>query len=445
MKRELPAALLAALLALALAGCGREGTKLPTGPAGGEDLRDPSLASRGGETPPWEDVDTSAFQKNMHQSRNGDLRDICETREGYYLNCDLGPGLKFRLYYLDKATQRVAVLCGKPDCGHSDPDACDALVDALGLWTDGERLYYTRSERGGGKRVFSEALNGTGRREVMDLGAAAYDRPIFHRGEVYFVSGGVLYAVKPGGDLTDARRIWGRDYTSDGPTGGYGAYDPSEPHYTLWADGDALYFMVNVPQEDGTQRDTLFSCPLEGGEAERVWATPDREDVGEWETTGVSVSQWYVANGSIYFYLSGGDFWKTDLTTGETVKLADTHEKTQYGSAVFSDDYLCLLNDRPMANPFDGTLLVGVPLHEGGDTVFVYDLEGTLLRELSLEKLGPVNGFTLLLCDGENLYFNVDAGHMSDPVNGVSQKVQNNILCCVNIDTGEITEIYNWQ
>ncbi len=416
MTKKLLAALLAALMALSLAACEEE--------VGRDD----------GETPLLEDVDTSVFQKNLHQSGTGDLDGICETKEGFYLNCDLGPGLKFRLYYLDKTTQRVTVLCGKPDCGHTDPDACNALVDAMGLWTDGARLFYAKAGTGG-KRVYSEALNGTERREVMDLGAAAYDRPIYHRGEVYFVSGGVIYAVELGGDLKDARRIWGRDYNAEAPTGGYGAYDPAMPHYTLWADGDLLYFMVNVTQEDGTQKDTLFSCPLEVGEAKKVWETPDKETVGEWETTGVSVSQWYVANESIYFYLSGGDFWRSDLSTGETVKLADTSEKTLYGSAVFSDSCLCLLNDRPMANPFDGTLMVGVPLHEGGDTVLVYDLEGTLLKELSLESLGPVNGFSLLWCDDETLYFNANAGR--DP--------STSTLCSLDLATGEIQQIYNWQ
>lgn len=426
MKKRLFNALLASLLLLSLTSCDRGG----------------------GETLPLEDVDTSVFQKNMHQSQSGDLDGICETREGFYFNCDLGPGLKFRLYYMDKTTQKVTVLCGKPDCGHLE-DTCDALVDALCLWTDGARLYYAQTVKGAGKRVYAEALNGTGRREVMSLGEAAYDRPIYHRGEVYFVSNGIIYAVRLGGDLKDARRIWGSETTSEDAGGGYAAYDPTEPHYTLWADGDTLYFMVNVTRENGAQKDTLFSCPLDGGEAEQVWETPDKETVGEWETTGVRVSQWYVTNGTIYFYLSGGDFWKTDLATGETVKLADTHEKALYGSAVFSDNFMCLLNDTPMTNPFDGTLMVGVPLHEGGDTVFVYDLEGALLKELSLKplmkKLGNVNGFTLLFCDRGNLYFNVDAGHMSEEINGVSQKVQNNILCCVNIDTGRITEIYNWQ
>ncbi len=413
MKKRLFNALLASLLLLSLVSCDKGG----------------------GETLPLEDVDTSVFQKNLHQSQCGDLDGICETKEGYYFNCDLGPGLKFRLYYLDKAAQKVTVLCAKPDCDHQDPDTCNALVDALCLWTDGARLYYAQTVKGAGKRVYAEALNGTERREVMSLGEAAYDRPIYHRGEVFFVFGGVIYAVKPGGNLKDARRIWGRDSASEATGGGYAAYDPTTPHYTLWADGDTLYFMVNVPQKDGAQKDTLFSCPLEVGEAKKVWETPDKEDVGAWETTGVSVSQWYVTDGAIYFYLSGGDFWRSDLTTGETVKLADTSDKTLYGSAVFSDDFLCLLNDRPLTDPFDGTLMVGVPLHEGGDTVFVYDLEGALLRELSLkplmEKLGPVNAFTLLFCDGDTLYFNATAGHK--------------VLCSVNIATGEITEIYNWQ
>ncbi len=445
--RRFPAALLAAVLALLLSACYEK--------AG---------VSAGGEGAGFRQVDESLFQKHLRQSGSADIDDICETDAGFYFISDLGPGLKFRLYYMDRASKRVTVLCAKPDCDHTD-GTCNAMIDGFCLWTDGEKLYFARSEHAGegsewrdlGKRVYSEELDGTGRREVMSLELApvngralsSFDRPAYHKGTLYFVYNGAVYAVPLDGDIEDARRIWGEDYSDGASSGGYSAVDPEEPHYELWADGDFIYFMVNVTQPDGTQKDTLFAYNTADKRAYQVWQTPDAEEVGTWETTGVSVSRWYVLDGTIYFYLSGGDFWRSDLETGETVRLADTHEKTLYGTAVFSDDYMCLLNDHPIINLATGEYWLGVGLHEGGDTVFVYTLDGELTGELPLDslsaRLGKINGYSLLFCDGENVYFNADAGYMSEPVNGASHKLQNNLLCCVNIKSGEITEIYNWQ
>ena len=182
--------------------------------------------------------------------------------------------------------------------------------------------------------------------------------------------------------MKNARKIWGEEVQSDGSM----YYDPNALHYTLWADADTVYFMVNLEQPDGTYKDTLFAYDTAGQAVQQVWETPDAADVGNWETAGVSVSQWYVLDGFIYFYLSGGDFWRTDLETGETEKLAAVSAKTLSGSAVFSDDYLCVLNDAPhtdvgLTDPSDGTGGIG------GDTFFIYDLEGNLVRKLSVSHL----------------------------------------------------------
>ena len=36
-------------------------------------------------------------------------------------------------------------------------------------------------------------------------------------------------------------------------------FDPNAIRYTLWAEGEDVYFMANIKQPDGTMKDTLFS------------------------------------------------------------------------------------------------------------------------------------------------------------------------------------------
>ena len=389
--KRLISALLAVLLTLSLAACdkdsGNDGGKadIPatqTGTDGGK-VDNPTQTGDGGGKG---DIQTSQnvsndFQKKMHQSRAGDISIICETETGYYFQYHgvIYPGA---LFYIDKGTNKATILCGKPDCDHMGDD-CNARAGAYSLWYNGERLYYAysdgKTENGKfvyhGKRVRSLEPDGTGRREVQDLeltevnniALSSSDRPIYHRGNIYFTFNCVLYSMPLEGDIRDAKRIWGEDYSAGTSSGGMTMYDPDKPRFHLWADGETVYFMVNQKQSNGTSKDTLFSYALETGEVKKVWETPEAAEVGKWETTGVSVSSWYVVNGYIYFYLSGGDFWRSDLESGETVKLANTHDKTLYGSATFSDKYMCLMNNSPLPNPANGEFFWGSPLRTGGE------------------------------------------------------------------------------
>lgn len=244
------------------------------------------------------------------------------------------------------------------------------------------------------------------------------------------------------GDIEkDAEAIWGEKAED---TGMY--INTSAPAYSLWADGDTVYFMVGLETKDGTRKDVLFAYDPEARKVEQVWETPDKEEVGEWITTGVEVSQWYILNGSIYFYLSGGDFWKTDLSTGNTEKLADTHEKTKYGSAVFSDDYLCLMNDTP--EDVDGMQysIVGGMDYIGGDTLYIYKLDGSFVKEISLQSLyDSIDGLEhcmLVMCDGNEVYFVADASQWGQRVDGVAGKIWDQTLWCANIETGEVSQIF---
>ena len=431
--KRLLSALLAALLTFSLAACNKDGDgklNIPVNQNGSKD-----------------------FQKNMHQSDSLEFGRVSETEDGIYIQLDWD-----YMYYIDKATKGITILCGKPECEHND-NTCNAYTYSNSIWFAGDKLYFINSdsimENGSyvdyGLRLYCVDPNGENRRVVQKLQFEVGGEtsswapfPIQHRGIVYFPYCGVLYAMPMGGDIEkDAMAIWGEKSADAGQS-----FNLSAPRYTLWADGDFMYFMVNIQQADKTYKDTLFQYDPSSRAVEQVWQVPGKDKVGEWTSTGVSVSQRYVKDGTIYFYLSGGDFWKTDLDTGETVKLADSHEKTKYGKAVFSDDYLCLINSTPEDEDGGQQYGIGGDDYLGGDTIYVYGLDGTFVKELSLkslyDKFDTLESCELVFCSGSDIYFVADASTKVWSGN-VGKKEGNFILCCINIETGEITQIYNFD
>lgn len=424
--KRLLAAILAALLTLSLAACDKDGggkVDIPTNQTGSED-----------------------FQKNLHQAINktSGLPTFIETDTGYYM----GYG---SLYYIEKGTMKATILCAKPDCDHTDPNICNALIDARYLLAGGKKIYYVGNVDEP-KEVRSVNFDGTQREILQELkynetssSQSSDDWGIYHRGYVYYVSDDILYRVKLGGEKDSAEKIWSPE--NAGVTQSHGGqvdFNPNSIHYTLWADGDMLYFMANVQTTDGTYKDVLFQCDLTDMSVKQVWVTPSKDEVGEWEKTGVSVSQWYITNGYIYFYLSGGDMWRTELATGKLEKLADTHEKTQYGSAVFSDDYMCLLNDAPVN--YNGDITPGGLFRSAGDTIFLYGLDGTFIKEISLKPLyDGMDGLPtidMLFCDNADVYFLATTTTHSTQNGASVGNIGALTLCCANIETGEVSQVY---
>ena len=204
--------------------------------------------------------------------------------------------------------------------------------------------------------------------------------------------------------------------------------------------------MANVQTTDGKYKDVLFQCDLTNMSVKQVWATPGKDEVGDWERTGVKVSQWYVTNGYIYFYLSGGDMWRTELATGKLEKLADTHEQTQYGSAVFSDDHMCLLNDMPVNDYANREFELGSYRRSNGDTIFVYDIDGTFLKAISLkpifDELGDVAIINMLMCDATDVYFLATTMVYSTQYGWSVGDTDTITLCRANFETGEVSQVY---
>ncbi len=418
VKRSLTA-LLAVLLTLSLAACNKDGDL---------DISDNQVGAKD-------------FQQNLHQSAMTGVPTFVETDTGYYV----GYG---RLYYIEKETMKMTILCGKPDCDHTDPDTCNAMIDARYLLAGGERIYYV-SNSNDPKTVGAVKTDATDRRVVQELkfqetsaSQSSYDSAIYHRGYIYYISDDVLYRVKLGGEKDTAEEIWKPEGAGSAQSYGDGRVDfnPNAIRYTLWAEGDILYFMANVQTTDGTYKDVLFQCGLDGSDVQQVWVTPGADQVGEWDRAGVSVSQWYVMGGYIYFYLSGGDFWRTELATGKTEKLADTHEQTQYGSAVFSDDHMALLSELPA--DFYGEVTEGGRYRALGDSIFLYGIDGTLQKDISIEPLrealdGKID-VELLMCDSTDVYFLATTTIYSGSVGNTGSIT----LWRANYGTGEVTQVY---
>ncbi len=423
--KRLFSALLAVLITLSLAACNKE--------VGGEvDI-------------PADQTGSDDFQKNLHQT---DEVSFLETDAGYYFSWG-------SLFYIEKETMKTTRVCAKPDCDHTDDAVCNSRIHADYLLTGGERIYYVGYDNDP-KTVSSVKYDATERQTIQELkfretsaAQSCYDQAIYHRGYIYYVSDDILYRVKLGGEKDSAEEIWKPENAGSAQShGGQIDFDPNGIHYSLWADGDMLYFMANVQTTGGTFKDVLFQCDLNDMSVKQAWVTPDKEDVGEWEETGASVSQWYVIDGYIYFYLAGNGLWRTELASGKNEKLAETSEKAQYGSAIFSDDYLCLLNDIPIYFYGDPTPAPGGMFRSYGDAIFIYTLDGTFVKEISLKNLyddpNAMAEMHLLCCAGNDIFF-LTTGRTpavgSGMVSATTKQGDTN-LCHANIETGEVEVIY---
>ena len=428
MKKRLQTVALAVIFSLSLSACGgNNNAKLPSSGTG-----DVSVLG-------------TDFQKNMNQSTDESIYSMCESEDGYYFEWS------GTAYYLDKETGESTVLCGKPDCDHefTEEKTCNANVNTYFLTYYNGKIYYNNGdcilENGSfvdkGERLYSMNLDGTEHNAVQNLDFAIsgdtnmyVNAPMIHRGNVYFCYSGVLYTVPLGDKIENAVEIYGDEIISDGSM----IVDTNATYYELWADGDMVYFMAkNVRQANGTYKDTLFSYNPQENKTEKVWQVPEKSEVGSWDTTGVSVSQWYVSDGYIYFYLFGNDIWYTELSTGKTNKLVDL--KLDAGIAAFSDEYIAVINKE-----YNGFMSFdGIPSVTGGDTLYVYSYDGKMIGEISLEQIykdcDTVSDCEILWVDEGKVYIHADAtiaGIWSESY--TSNTVQEHYLYTVDIESGTL-------
>lgn len=409
--------LLAGTMVFSLVGCGDNGTGgvLPSAQSSGEGA-----------------ALTTDFQKDM-RSQSFRCNAACETETGFYFQ------YAALLYYMDKESRQITPVCAKPDCQHTD-GKCNAWLNTRSLNYCDSKIYFDCADKdivsSGILTLFSMGLDGTGRKEVQALAQSvvggAVTPSIIHRGTLYYVYDGAIFGAGLGGDIKNAVKLYGDIQNSDSQT----VHSPSDTRWSLWADGDKVYFMGNLTQKDQTQKDTLFCYDTVKQETKQVWQTPDAETVGKWETTGVHVSAWYIKNGALYYYLSGNGFWRCNLETGENEQLADVAQKAKTGTGYFSDKYLFVLNTNP-----DGGLngITGMPSHTGGDTLYVYSLDGSFVKEISLKDdvkgLTNTAAFEFVGCSGKELFLLADQDQLYGVVNQ---------LLIVDAESGNISTVSNW-
>ena len=372
MKKRLLTAVLAVILTLSLAAC-RNGD--------GESANLPTPGNNN------ESSLSTDFQKNMSQTDAFEIPYLCETEDGYYFQHDAF------VYFIDKQTKAATILCAKPDCVHND-NSCNAFINSLSLSYANSKLYFMNGDRvlengkynDYGWRLYSIDVDGTNRTNSQSLeftpggDTSPYKTtPIIHRGNVFFTYKGVVYSVPLGEEIDNATAIWGEE--SGGGNSAVMVVDPNALQYTLWADGDYMYFMANIKQSNGTYKDTLYSYDPQNGEVKKVWQVPEKSEVGTWSTTGVSVSSWYISGGYLYYYLMGNDLWYADLSTGKNIKLADVNLSA--GEAIFSSEYIVVMNKEIWGQD----LISGSAAVKGGDTLYVYNYSGELVKEISLKQI----------------------------------------------------------
>lgn len=436
MKKLLSILLVGAML-LGLAACGDSGTgggKLPLPNTTGDDS---ALAND--------------FQKHSDGGFYEDFNRVCETESGYYFTQS-----QF-LQYMDKETKAITPLCTKPNCKHNYDDAkiCTAYVGSTNLLTyyDG-KLYFCNSwseaenlKSDRVTRLFSINLDGTGLTEVQDLEHKPVENSdqdrlrayIIHRGIVYFSLSGEVYAVKLGNKIDDAVKIVGTHV--EGQTGAIQTFSPYQSSWSLWADGDDIYMMQNnAVKEDKTYTQILYRYNAVSQKTEQVWQTPDKAEVGAWETTGVSVTDWYITGGYIYFYLSGNDVWRTDLASGKAERVAKVSEKAEMGEAFFTDQFIYILKQH---SPNRTNVVGGAPEHLGGEALLVYGLDGSFIKEISfqkfIEKFDSFNKSEFAWAAPDGVFLTSQIYHRNA---GADESYGwTNVLSFVNADDGSVTEI----
>lgn len=428
--KKLLSILLAAAMAFSLAACGDSGTgggKLPSAQSGGNG----SALS-------------TDFQQHMKTADWFQLGPMCETETGWYFQYN------YLLYYIDKKSVKTTVLCGKPDCKHADP-TCNAWVNTSSLnYSDG-KVFFDNSDNDNGASglmtLFSMNTDGTSRRDVQALQQQKQHEwkpceTIIHRGVVYFNYAGTVYMAPLGSDMSKATKLFGEvKNTEDGVANtGDGIY------WKFSAEDNKIYFMGNITQSDRTQKDTLFCYDTNTKEVKQVWQIPDAAEVGKWETTGVSLIRtgtnprgWYIKDGSLYFYLSGNDLWRNDLNGGKNECVAAVSKKIpESGFAIFNDDNIFIINDYPdhLESLFDRD-------KTKADTIFMYDYDGNLLKELSLKDLGKhlksVSNIQMLWAsDGKLFLFVYGNTKVSDVEANAQEATNKERLAYIDLETGEL-------
>lgn len=146
-------------------------------------------------------------------------------------------------------------------------------------------------------------------------------------------------------------------------------------------------------------------------------------------------AKWYINNGILYYYTSGGQVWKVELNgsenddSGEAAKILQCTtpllKDTDVGSGgigLFTKDFIFILNEQKDSN-----------------TVSVYNYSGKFQQKLDLSEIFKLHSNTycieLVFADNGKLYLLGSRGQ--------EMSVQNN-LYQLDLQNGSLKEIMDW-
>ena len=299
---------------VALSGCGQSGAQMAASQAVSE--KESALET------PGEDSDTVSLR--MLTPPDGVyVTTGMGTQEGYYLleaQASGGQNMK----YIDFATAKLIYLSNDPSALHSrEADTSWMEQSASFLFVLNEKLYCTATDFSGATVVFEMSPTGSDRRQVLKLpGNLSMKRGLATDGVNLYTT---LDAVNEQMQLTSAL------YCLSPQTGEVTLLqDLGEADLLYGADGDCLYFKCTdvLDGQDGLKAEsTLKAYSLQKKSLETIFSWPEGSNCGA------------IRNGCFYYFTyEDGTLYALDLTTKETVTLAQNLPNTGSMVGIYFDD-----------------------------------------------------------------------------------------------------------
>lgn len=245
------------------------------------------------------------------------------TQEGYYLlEAQQGGGQNMK--YIDFATAKLIYLSNDPSALHTnEADTSWMEQSAAFLFVLNEKLYCTATDFSGATVIFEMSPTGSDRRQVLKLpGNLSMKKGLATDGVNLYTT---LDAVNEQMQLTSAL------YCLSLETGEVTLMQElGEADLLYGADGNCLYFKCTdvLDGQDGLKAEsTLKAYSLENKSLETIFSWPEGSNCGA------------IRNGCFYYFTyEDGTLYALNLTTKETVTLAQDLPNTGSMDGIYFDD-----------------------------------------------------------------------------------------------------------
>ena len=245
------------------------------------------------------------------------------TQEGYYLlEAQQGGGQNMK--YIDFATAKLIYLSNDPSALHTnEADTSWMEQSASFLFVLNGKLYCTATDFSGATVIFEMSPTGNDRRQVLKLpGNLSMKRGLATDGVNLYTT---LDAVNEQMQLTSAL------YCLSLETGEVTLMQElGEADLLYGADGNCLYFKCTevLDEQDGLKAEsTLKAYSLENKSLETIFSWPEGSNCGA------------IRNGCFYYFTyEDGTLYALNLTTKETVTLAQDLPNTGSMDGIYFDD-----------------------------------------------------------------------------------------------------------